>query len=74
VPEVLPPLLIQVGGNEVLLDDARRYAQAAAGKGGEVQLDVFEGLHHVFQGATRDLPSARRALDAAAAFLSRHWA
>jgi acetyl esterase/lipase len=74
VPEVLPPLLIQVGGDEILLDDARRYAQAAATKGGEVRLDVFEGLHHVFQGATKDLPTARHALDAAATFLSRHWA
>jgi len=74
VPEVLPPLLIQVGGDEILLDDARRYAQAAAEKGGEVQLDVFEGLHHVFQGSTRDLPSARRALDEVAEFLNRHWA
>ena len=74
VPEMLPPLLIQVGGDEVLLDDSRRYAQAAADKGGEVQLDVFEGLHHVFQGAAKDLPTARRALDAVAAFLSRHWA
>jgi epsilon-lactone hydrolase len=74
VPEVLPPLLIQVGANEILLDDARRYAEAAADKGGEVQLDIFEGLHHVFQGAAKDLPTARRALDAVAAFLNRHWA
>ena len=74
VPEVLPPLLIQVGGDEILLDDGRRYAQAAADKGGEVRLDIFEGLHHVFQGATKDLPPARRALDEVATFLNRHWA
>ncbi len=73
-PEVLPPLLIQVGSDEILLDDARRYAQAAADKGGEVQLEIYEGLHHVFQNEVKDLPTARRALDAVAAFLSRHWA
>jgi acetyl esterase/lipase len=73
VPQVLPPLLIQVGGDEILLDDARRYAQAAADKGGQVSLDVFDDLHHVFQYATKDLPTARRALDAVAAFLNRHW-
>jgi len=73
VPQTLPPLLIQVGGDEILLDDARRYAKAAAARGGEVRLDVFEGLHHVFQGATRDLPTARSALDAVATFLNRHW-
>ncbi|THD64491.1 MAG: alpha/beta hydrolase [Phenylobacterium sp.] len=74
VPDALPPLLIQVGEDELLLDDARRYAAAAAEKGGEVRLDIFEGLHHVFQRSTRELPSARRALDEAAAFLSGRWA
>jgi epsilon-lactone hydrolase len=74
VPKTLPPLAIQVGADELLLDDSTRYAALAAGKGGEVHLDVFEGLHHVFQRSTKDLPSARRALDAVAAFLSRHWA
>jgi epsilon-lactone hydrolase len=74
IPDTLPPLAIQVGRDELLLDDARRYAAAAAEKGGEVRLDVFEGLHHVFQGCMEDLPSARRALDATAGFLSRHWA
>jgi monoterpene epsilon-lactone hydrolase len=73
LPEILPPLLIQVGGDELLLDDSRRYALAAAKKGGVVQLDIFEGLHHVFQNSVKDLPSARRALDAVAAFLNRHW-
>jgi acetyl esterase/lipase len=74
VPNDLPPLIIQVGTDELLLDDARRYAKAAAEKGGKVRLDIFEGLHHVFQRATTELPSARRALDDAASFLSVHWA
>ncbi|WP_419731051.1 alpha/beta hydrolase fold domain-containing protein [Lichenicola sp.] len=71
--DTLPPLAIQVGSDELLLDDARRYAAVAAEKGGEVRLDVFEGLHHVFQRSVLELPTARQALDAAAAFLSRHW-
>ena len=73
VPDVLPPMLIQVGENELLLDDARRYAAAAAERDGEVSLEIFEGLHHVFQRSVTELPSARRALDNVAAFLSRHW-
>jgi epsilon-lactone hydrolase len=73
IPDKLPPLAIQVGSDELLLDDARRYARAAAEKGGEVRLDIFEGLHHVFQRSTHELPSARRALDDAADFLSAHW-
>ena len=74
IPGTLPPLLIQVGSDELLLDDSRRYATAAAARGGEVRLDIYEGLHHVFQRSTWDLPSARRALDDVAAFLARHWA
>jgi monoterpene epsilon-lactone hydrolase len=73
IPKKLPPLAIQVGTDELLLDDARRYAAAAAQKGGEVRLDIYEGLHHVFQRSTEELPSARNALDAAARFLSDHW-
>lgn len=73
LPAALPPLAIQVGSDELLLDDARRYAAAAAKKGGEVSLEIFDGLHHVFQRSTEELPSARRALDNVAVFLSRHW-
>jgi hypothetical protein len=43
LPSVLPPLAIQVGTDELLLDDATCYAEAAAYKGGMVQLDVFRG-------------------------------
>lgn len=73
LPEKLPPLAIQLGSDELLLDDSRRYAAAAAARGGEVRLDIYEGLHHVFQRATETLPSARKALDAAAQFLSDRW-
>ena len=73
VPEKLPPLLVQVGSNELLLDDARRYAAAAAARGGKVRLDIFDGLHHVFQRSTEKLSSARAALDEAAKFISGQW-
>ena len=73
VPDGLPPLAIQVGSDELLLDDARCYAVLAAAKGGEVRLDVFEGMHHVFQRCVEDLACARRAFDLAADFLTTHW-
>jgi acetyl esterase/lipase len=73
IPKALPPLAIQVGTDELLLDDARRYAFAAAAQGGEVQLDIYEGLHHVFQRSVMELQGARNALDAAAIFMKRHW-
>ncbi|UQA59890.1 alpha/beta hydrolase fold domain-containing protein [Polyangium aurulentum] len=69
----LPPTLIQVGSDEVLRDDSRRFAEAASGAGTEVVLEEWQGMHHVFQLNVRELGSARRALDNAAAFLERTW-
>ncbi|WP_321937027.1 MULTISPECIES: alpha/beta hydrolase [unclassified Paraburkholderia] len=69
----LPPIALQVGTDELLLDDARRYAAAAAEQGNTVQLEVYEGLHHVFQRSTHELASARYALDQVAGFISRNW-
>jgi epsilon-lactone hydrolase len=73
IPDRLPPIAFQVGTHELLLDDARRYASAAAQRGGAVQLEIYEGLHHVFQRSTRELASARHALERIAVFLSRCW-
>ncbi|GEP07742.1 alpha/beta hydrolase [Methylobacterium oxalidis] len=70
----LPPLLIQVGTDERLLDDATRYAARANEAGVPVRLEVWEGLHHVFQLDVAHLDSSRRALDRAAAFLRRAFA
>ena len=53
VPDGLPPLAIQVGSDELLLDDARCYAVLAAAKGGEVRLDVFEGCITFFNAVSR---------------------
>jgi monoterpene epsilon-lactone hydrolase len=65
----LPPLLIQVGGDERLLDDARQYAERAAGAGSPVRLEVWQGMHHVFQVDGTHLRTSGVALDRAAAFL-----
>ncbi|MBN1584141.1 MAG: alpha/beta hydrolase [Anaerolineae bacterium] len=45
----LPPLLIQVGTDEILLDDALRCAGRARRAGVDVTLDVCDGMFHVFQ-------------------------
>ncbi|NMP27463.1 alpha/beta hydrolase [Rahnella sp. SAP-1] len=67
----LPPLAIQVGSEELLLDDANRFADKADELGGVVQLDIYEGMHHVFQRDVR-LDASRHALDAAAEFICQH--
>jgi acetyl esterase/lipase len=69
----LPPLLIQVGTDERLLDDARQLAARAERAGASVQLEIWQGMHHVFQLNVGDLRTSRDALDRAAAFLVVHF-
>lgn len=66
----LPPINVQVGSNELLLDDSVRYAELAAGKGTHVRLDIFEGMYHVFQRDVGTLKTARVALEIAARFIA----
>ncbi len=68
----LPPLLIQSGSHEVLLDDAVRLAGAAARADVEVRLDVVPGVPHVFQGFAETLDEGAAALDRAGVFLTEH--
>jgi acetyl esterase/lipase len=44
----LPPILLAVGSKEVLLDDARRFAEAVSAAGGDVRLDIYDGMPHAF--------------------------
>ena len=65
----LPPLLVQVGTNEMLLDDARRLAARASEAEVDVVLDITAKVPHVFQSFTGILDEADEALDRAALFL-----
>ena len=58
----LPPLYIQVGDEETLLDDSIRLADKAHRKGVEVRLDVFPGMQHVFQISAGNVPEADEAI------------
>jgi monoterpene epsilon-lactone hydrolase len=70
----LPPLIIQAGTHEVLLDDALRLAQRAATADVEVTLDITPGVPHVFQAYHAILDEATAALDRAGQLLSAHLA
>ena len=70
----LPPLLIQVGSHEVLLDDSFRLAARAAEADVEVILEVGAELPHVFQGQAGSLDEADAALDRASRFLTERLA
>jgi acetyl esterase/lipase len=68
----LPPLLIQAGSHEVLLDDATRLAVKAAADDVAVVLDITPGVPHVFQAFAAILDEAGAALDRAARFIGDH--
>jgi epsilon-lactone hydrolase len=68
----LPPLIIQAGTHEVLLDDAIRLAGVAATADVEVTLDITPGVPHVFQAYHAILDEAVVALDGAGQLLSEH--
>ncbi len=70
----LPPLIIQAGSHEVLLDDAVRLARQAATADVEVTLDVTPRVPHVFQAYHPILDEAVAALDRAGQLLSAQLA
>jgi epsilon-lactone hydrolase len=70
----LPPLIIQAGTHEVLLDDAVRLARQAATADVAVTLDITPQVPHVFQAYYPILDEAAAALDRAGQFLSAHLA
>lgn len=68
----LPPLLVQAGSHEVLLDDATRLATRAAADNVAVILDITPDVAHVFQAFSAILDEADQALTRAATFLQAH--
>jgi acetyl esterase/lipase len=70
----LPPLLIQVGDREVVLDDARTFAEKARAAGVSFYLEVWDEMIHVFQLFPAELPEARRAIARIGGFLREHLA
>jgi monoterpene epsilon-lactone hydrolase len=68
----LPPLIIQAGSHEVLLDDAVRLAGQAASADVEVTLDITPQVPHVFQAYHGMLDEGAAALDRAGKLLSAH--
>jgi len=60
-PGGLPPLLIQCGDHETILDDSVRFAERAHNAGVAVEFEVYPSMIHVFQ-AFGELSAARQAL------------
>ena len=65
----LPPLLMQVGDAEVLLDDTTRVAEKAKAAGVEVTVEVYPEMVHIFQIFAPILPEGQQAIERIGAFL-----
>ena len=64
-----PPLLIQVGSDEVLLDDARRLAEKARADGVDVTLRIWDGMWHVWHALGGLTPESTQAVEEIHTFL-----
>jgi len=67
-----PPILIQVGSAEALLDDATRFAAAAGAADVPVTLEIWPRMIHAWHLWNAHLEPGRRALVSAGAFIRRH--
>jgi acetyl esterase/lipase len=65
----LPPLFIQVGTAEILLDDATRLADRAKAAGVEVNLETWEEMIHVWQLFAPMLREGQQAIERLGAFV-----
>ncbi len=67
-----PPTLIQGGTKEVLLSDFVRLYQAIKTSGGDAELDLYEGMSHVFQAYMVNTPEQKAAFAEIKRFWSQH--
>lgn len=67
-----PPMFAQVGSGEILIDDTLLIARKARSQGADFEVEVWEGMPHVWQVA-EFLPESRRALVRIAAFFEKAW-
>jgi epsilon-lactone hydrolase len=65
----LPPIYIQVGGDETLLDDSLRFEQQARAAGVDVKVDVYPEMQHVFHFMAGRAPEADDAVQKMAAWV-----
>ena len=68
----LPPLLLQVGTEEILLDDSLRLAEKAQQCGVETELQIWEKMIHVWHLFAPSLAEGQEAIAAVANFFNQH--
>ena len=68
----LPPMLIQAGADEILLDDSRRFNDYARAAGVNVTLEIWPNMWHVWHYCAPELPEANQAIEHIARFIHSH--
>ena len=66
----LPPTLIHVGSDEILLDDSTRLEERLRAAGVDARLEIWEGMWHVFQIFAPYVPEAQQAIREIGNFIS----
>ena len=69
----LPPLLIQVGTSEVLLDDSVRFAERAKAAGVDVRLEVWKDMIHIFAIFAVFAPESRHGIEQISEFIQKFF-
>jgi len=68
----LPPILLQVGTEELILSDSTSFAEAARKAGVDVTLEIWDGMQHEWHFAAKYLPESRDALEQIGKFVETH--
>jgi len=68
----LPPIYIQVGTSEILLDDSKRIAEKLETSGVDVELDIWEDMIHVFAAFASFASESREAIEKIGEFIEKH--
>lgn len=69
----LPPMLIHVGNDEVLLGDARDLHARARAAGVEAEIEEWADMIHVWHAFYQMLPKGKQAIDRLGGYLSERW-
>ena len=70
----LPPMFIQVGGDELLLSDSTRLEQNVRLAGGSVEIEIWPEMWHVFQMFVGEMPESRKAIENIGNYIQRVFA
>ena len=69
-----PPIQILVGSHEILLDNSTRLAELASAAGVQVEIEVWEGMVHIWPFFAAILPKGQEAIERMGGYLARHLA